>query len=85
MQKCSAIPLLPKLSILQSLGVRIRPLNRAPESLFTAQSQRIWKVFATNISLKDCVVVEPSGKGARDDKPANKLWEVTLKLVGLEK
>lgn len=42
-------------------------------------------MFATNIALKDCAVVEPSGKGALDDKPANKLWDVSLKLAGLEK
>ena len=34
--------------------------------------------------LRDCAIVEPS-KGAQDDAAAKKLWEVSMKLVGLEK
>ena len=34
--------------------------------------------------LRDCAIVEPS-KGAQDDSAAKKLWDVSLKLVGLEK
>lgn len=34
--------------------------------------------------LRDCHIVEPS-KSAQDDEAATKLWEVSLKLVALEK
>jgi len=34
--------------------------------------------------LRDCDIVEES-KGAQDDEAAKKLWEISLKLVGLEK
>ena len=34
--------------------------------------------------LKDCAIVEPS-KGAQDDEAAKKLWDLSMKLVGLDK
>ena len=34
--------------------------------------------------LRDCAIVEPS-KGAQDDEAAKKLWDLSMKLVGLEK
>ena len=34
--------------------------------------------------LRDCHIVEES-KGAQDDDAAKKLWEMSLKMVGLEK
>ena len=34
--------------------------------------------------MKDCHIVEES-KGAQDDDAAKKLWEISMKLVGLEK
>ena len=34
--------------------------------------------------LRDCTIVEPS-KGAQDDAATEKLWDLSMKLVGLEK
>ena len=58
------------------------PLQGAQTTIHCAVSEEMEGVSGKY--LRDCHIVEPS-KGAQDDDAAKKLWEVSLKLVGLDK
>ena len=58
------------------------PLQGAQTTIHCAVSEEMEGVSGKY--LKDCHIVEPS-KGAQDDDAAKKLWEVSAKLVGLDK
>ena len=58
------------------------PLQGAQTTIHCAVSEEMEGVSGKY--LKDCHIAEPS-KGAQDDDAAKKLWEVSMKLVGLDK
>jgi len=58
------------------------PVQGAQTSIHCAVSEEMEGVSGKY--LRDCHIVEPS-KGAQDDAAAKKLWEVSMKMVGLEK
>ena len=75
-------------TFLQTLMVPARwymyksPEQGAQTSIYCAVSEEMEGVSGKY--LADCAIKEPS-KGAQDDDAAVKLWELSLKLVGLEK
>ena len=75
-------------TFLQTLMVPARwymyksPEQGAQTSIYCAVSEEMEGVSGKY--LADCAIKEPS-KGAQDDDAAMKLWELSLKLVGLEK
>ena len=58
------------------------PEQGAQTSIYCAVSEEMEDVSGKY--LADCAIKEPS-KGAQDDDAARKLWDLSLKLVGLEK
>ena len=73
--QCSSLPLFGGIfSRLQKQG--------AQTSIHCAVSEQMEGVSGKY--LRDCAIVEPS-KGAQDDEAAKKLWDLSMKLVGLEK
>jgi len=75
-------------TILQTLMVPVRwytyksAEQGAQTSIYCAVSEEMEGVSGKY--LADCAIKEPS-KGAQDDEAASKLWDLSLKLVGLEK
>ena len=58
------------------------PVQGAQTTIHCAVSEEMEGVSGKY--LRDCHIAEPS-KGAQDDDAAKKLWEVSMKLVGLDK
>ena len=58
------------------------PTQGAQTSIYCAVSEEMEGVSGKY--LKDCAIVEES-KGAQDDDAAKKLWDLSMKMVGLEK
>ena len=58
------------------------PTQGAQTSIYCAVSEEMEGVNGKY--LKDCAIVEES-KGAQDDDAAKKLWDLSMKMVGLER